>query len=84
MYHLKISGESASRKAIIASVILSDIYRKTVVLHRRDTETILFRFRGDARLVLRKVARDLTGKKPSRCDHLEYGGAVACVEKAAS
>ena len=80
-FHIVITGDTASRAALVGGILLADIYKETTVSHGVNTEHVQFRYRGDARLVLRRAAVMLTHRKPAKCDVFQLGGATARVVK---
>ena len=82
-YVIEVTGPATSRATLMGTIILSAIDRETVIRHSADKESIRFKYRGDARFVLRRAGRSIFGKSPKSGDELSYDGALAKVVKLA-
>ena len=83
-YVIEVTGPVTSRATLMGNLVLSSIDRVTTILHSADKEAIRFKYRGDARFVLRKAGRLIFGKNPKNGDELAFDGALARVVKVAS
>lgn len=78
-YAVTVSGEKVSRQAFLGAIVyLSASLTKTFVSNEEGTH-FFFRYKSDARLVLKKVAKSLHGS--IQADTLEYDGARASVRR---
>ena len=78
-YAVTVSGEKVSRQALLGAIVyLSASLTKSFVSNEDGTH-FFFRYKSDARLVLKRVAKSLQGS--IQADTLEYDGARASVRR---
>lgn len=80
-YVLCVSGERTARQTLNGAIVCMSASLTRTFLSNEESTHFFFRYRSDARLVLRNVARSVRGRVLS--DTLEYGGARARVSKCA-
>lgn len=80
-FAIAVSGEKAGREKLVGCLVENSCNLVTE-FGRTDSKTIFFfNYRGDARLVLKRMSYVLTGKRTNTVDVLKHGGAEAIVYK---
>lgn len=78
-YMIRLSGEREGQDKMLVAIIRNSAGLSSCFVHRSSEIDFYFRFRGDARLVLKRIGKQFSAR-PEK-DTLNVGGAVASVIK---
>lgn len=79
-YAVTVSGEKVSRQALLGAIVYLSASLTKSFMSNEDGTHFFFRYKSDARLVLKRVAKSLHGNL-FQADTLEYEGARASVRR---
>ena len=83
IYTVTVSGEATDREKIVGKLIMNAANLVTGVsngfINGNASIVFYFRFKSDAKMVLRNVSKALRAKQDA--DKTIYGGAVATIDK---
>lgn len=81
VYRIIVSGERNDRMTLLGGIIVSAIDKTNLVENGSAQAAVCFHYRGNARIVLRKVFAAISGCKKDGIDTLHFGSAVAKIVK---
>lgn len=80
-YIITVTGDPESLVTVSGTLVCSSAGLSRQFATGEHSVRFAFRFRGDARLVLRRTSRKLTGKDPKPADSFTHRGATATITK---
>lgn len=80
-YCIEVSGSRTGREPLIGSLIENSANLTTEFSYRNGGYTFFFKYRGDARLVLKRITKQFSGKSLPVNNEYSHEGAVARIKK---